>query len=676
MNVLKKLKEGLYQDDVRQFYEESSTLVHAKDSVGKNALGRAIIIGGIGTASLIGAYFAYENWRRNRDSDGDGIKDVDEIEKYHTDPNKKDTDNDGLSDPEEIFVYNTDPLKPNLNFKQALDSGLEKYIDIIKPLDKDGIQDRNEREFVELMANNKEILDIPIFINYLRDKASDSKITDEELAYSRNFSHLVEGLYDEVYKIKSLYENIQSFKILDPMKTIDYSSDLGLRLGFDKELAKNATINAIAYYGIGVTDRKLPENFDEISLLTRATQIDGYGNKLVDFSPIIFHSVYRRHYSLFPDVGRETWMLAKHLKLIEDSGFDILKHPEMFEGLNGKIIANDYSIFDALYGIKYAELFINGRTLKPTDNDVWDLIMLQWNLYSNKAPQLGGGDKLYNRDFPWYDSDKLDLLYQDANNRRQALFFFWFLDNATFDIKQKKVVAGLEGAKRALIQAEEEYNIISSLYPDGKVRTELLGDVPAWLYYYQWVLDRGGAERLENTHLQYVDLKPYELRKIMTENPDNLWNKIKDLNGVDQFVTKNWDYWHLMKFVMGYERWNPPVREIYTINYTIPQTLRAFGFPTYFVYISPIPRGVSVYEWVISLPDHVAEKLNSESGDKIIIGPANGFGLYLCKDGLLKDRVREIFGFIGGSYVYKKEDGTIDVDWFLRPNFEFYFLKK
>jgi len=157
--------------------------------------------------------------------------------------------------------------------------------------------------------------------------------------------------------------------------------------------------------------------------LTNATQIDEYGDKLVDFSPIVFYSVDGNNFVLTPDAGRETWMLARHLKLIMESGFNILEHPEMFEGLNGKIIANAYSIFDAKYGVNYAEQTLNSRTLKPTDNDVWDLIMLQWNLYSNKAPQLGGGDKLYNRDFPWYDSDKLDALYQDANTRRQALLF-------------------------------------------------------------------------------------------------------------------------------------------------------------------------------------------------------------------------------------------------------------
>ena len=163
----------------------------------------------------------------------------------------------------------------------------------------------------------------------MKERVSDGKITDEELRYSNNFSHLVKGLYQDIHETKSLYENTQNLKILDPVKTIDYSSDLGLRLGFDKEIAKNATIKAIGYYGIAVVDRNLPENFDEIYLLTRGTQIDGYGDKLVDFSPIIFYSVDGNHYVLIPDSGRESWMLAKHLKLIEDSGFDILKHPEI-----------------------------------------------------------------------------------------------------------------------------------------------------------------------------------------------------------------------------------------------------------------------------------------------------------------------------------------------------------
>jgi len=72
----------------------------------------------------------------------------------------------------------------------------------------------------------------------------------------------------------------------------------------------------------------------------------------------------------------------------------------------------------------------------------------------------------------------------------------------------------------------------------------------------------------------------------------------------------------------------------------------------------------------------VAEKLKRKFGDKIIVGPANGFGLYLCKGGLLKDGIKEIFGFSGGSILYRKEDGTIDVDYRLASNFKFYFVRK
>lgn len=46
----------------------------------------------------------------DRDSDGDGLSDYDEIYIYGTDPLNPDTDGDGLSDYDEIFLYGTDPL--------------------------------------------------------------------------------------------------------------------------------------------------------------------------------------------------------------------------------------------------------------------------------------------------------------------------------------------------------------------------------------------------------------------------------------------------------------------------------------------------------------------------------------------------------------------------------------
>lgn len=47
----------------------------------------------------------------NPDTDGDGLKDGDEVNIYGTNPLKQDTDGDGLTDGEEVLKYKTDPLK-------------------------------------------------------------------------------------------------------------------------------------------------------------------------------------------------------------------------------------------------------------------------------------------------------------------------------------------------------------------------------------------------------------------------------------------------------------------------------------------------------------------------------------------------------------------------------------
>jgi len=478
----------------------------------------------------------------------------------------------------------------------------------------------------------------------------------------------------ESFRMISLTETEERLRRICPNERIfEKGYELINNLELSERKLRDESLFALKNYSISLVDLKLP--LHEREDLLRLIEASEVNPAIVDFSPIVFYSIDGNNFVLIPNAGRETWMLAKHMKLIIDSGFDILNHPEMFEGLNGKIIANAYSIFDAKYGVNYIEQTLNNRNLKPTDSDVWELIMLQWNLYSNKAPQLGGENKLYNRDFPWYDSDKLDALYQDANTRRQALLFLFHLDNGTFDTHKMKTVVGVEGAKTALIQAEKEYEAISKLYPSGTIKN-WLGDVsPRW-YYYQFVNDRG-MNGLRNTHLQYVGLEPTELGKILVSYPPvDVWESIKDLNGVDQYITKNWKYWDLVKFAMGYERWNktnfPGMYERYTINYTIPQTLKAFGFPTYWVRIEPTPEGAANYEWVVSLPDYIVNKLKSEFNDKIIIGPANGFGLYFCKDGMIKDGISEIFGFNGGTGLLADKEPSLG----LGSNFEFYFLKK
>jgi hypothetical protein len=85
--------------------------------------------------------------------------------------------------------------------------------------------------------------------------------------------------------------------------------------------------------------------------------------------------------------------------------------------------------------------------------------------------------------------------------------------------------------------------------------------------------------------------------------------------------------------------------------------------------------GAGATEWAVSLPDYVANKLRGEFNDTIIVGPANGFGLYLCKDGILKDGIKELFGFVGGTSLYR-EGEIVWANWDLTSNISFYFTQK
>jgi len=81
------------------------------------------------------------------DSDGDGLNDGDEVLKYHTDPAKVDTDGDGLSDGAEVNQYHTDPLKVDTDGDRLNDGDevLKYHTDPTKAdTDGDGLSDGEE----------------------------------------------------------------------------------------------------------------------------------------------------------------------------------------------------------------------------------------------------------------------------------------------------------------------------------------------------------------------------------------------------------------------------------------------------------------------------------------------------------------------------------------------------
>jgi hypothetical protein len=528
--------------------------------------------------------------------------------------------------------------RDNPNAAYALERGLNlSLVSLILPLDSDRAQDANEKQFIDLIVDNSRILAVPTFSRYLGRVASDGEVTDGELECSRNFASLVGGVYDAVYAAKHLYEENGNLKIKDPVKTIDYSSSLGLKLGFDRELARNATVKALAYYGIAVVDRKLPEDIAELSLLARAAQIGKYGDMLVKFSPMIIYSHDGSPHVYMVDAGKSAWVLAKHMKMLNDSGFDILKHPEIFYGLNRKVAGNVYSLFDADYGIKWYDYTY------PMDKRAWDLMMLEWKLRFNQRE----------RGIPWWDSDLLEKFYPDENTRDLALFHLFLLPVGTYDMESGKKVFGIEGAKIALLQAAKEYETIEKLYPTGKIGK--WNEDPR-NFYYGWLIDRQN-NGLNNTVYQYVGIKKGEYK-----NDIEFRNLVFQRNALDQYLSNNWKDWDWIKFAVGYEVYKPTIMEIDKINFIIPQLLQYSGYPVTFIHIEPTPKGAAQYEWAISLPTHVVNGLKEKFPDaKLLIGSGNFFGLYSCGNGLEKDGIKEVFILIpytGESvYLMKKPRG-------------------
>jgi hypothetical protein len=144
-------------------------------------------------------------------------------------------------------------------------------------------------------------------------------------------------------------------------------------------------------------------------------------------------------------------------------------------------------------------------------------------------------------------------------------------------------------------------------------------------------------------------------------NPYGNMEWLQSKNGIDQFLTNHWKPWDLIKFIYAYERYNGGEwnGEIETERYGLPIAFKAFGIPhgasheTWIpgIHINYSPKlihaGASSREWSVTLPDYVTNNLKSKFPD-VVVGYGNYFGLYSCKDGLIKDssEVNEILQWI------------------------------
>lgn len=91
--------------------------------------------------------YVHETSPLNPDTDEDGLSDYDEIETHDTDPLNADTDGDGLSDGDEVNVHGTDPLNTDTD-SDGLTDGEEVNEYETDPLDSDtdgdGLNDGEE----------------------------------------------------------------------------------------------------------------------------------------------------------------------------------------------------------------------------------------------------------------------------------------------------------------------------------------------------------------------------------------------------------------------------------------------------------------------------------------------------------------------------------------------------
>ncbi len=563
------------------------------------------------------------------DSDDDGLGDGWEVEVYHTDPLEGDSDSDGLDDGVEVEELETDPLRPNPNVAMALELGVEA-LELVRPLDGDGVQQPMEAEFLRLLSSYGHLLSLEAVYGRCLGVVGDGVVEAGELeGVGRLFS-----LVDRLYRVL-----LNESGVSDLWGDLEASVGLALDFGFDAVDVSDASVYALAMYVVAVEELGFPSDLDALRLLLKGTEVEGFGRDLVDFRPIVFHSVDGDDVVLTPSGPREVWVTAVMLKRIRDDlGIDLLDMPEAFLGFSQRIYACDWSLFDARYGVHYYEAE-GGRVLRPWDGDVLSLIELQFNL--TWRARMG---PCYNLDFPWWNSTRLRELYPEENTLRQALLFLFYLPSGTFDMENQRTVTGIEAAKISLKQSWREYQKISTYLsipskdvPSGYTNWKEL--TIEW--FTNWLADRGN-HGLNNTVAQFIGHKYPDNISTMKQLEEII--ESQNVLGIIQYLTLNWPYWDLVKFIAGYERWNPKVTESNEVQYITPQVLKIFGFPIERLGIDPMPLGTPGAEWAITLPDYLINGIyKSNWKNKVLIGPGNTFGLYSCKDGLIKDYVSKIF---------------------------------
>ena len=510
------------------------------------------------------------------------------------------------------------------------------------------------------------------FVSFYVEKGIKPDVAER---FYEDYSYLVSELYpansDLLLPMVGLSENMSLFNLIsrivqdDERITLDRNyalskiSELFLELGFIGKVKvydpatdsyregylSLPTVFNVGNYCLAVYQFNLPmHNKSDLWLAFNASQLEPL---LVNAKPVILPSANSSDVTIPVDPQKLAWAVTEHLKRIRDEGINILKYPEMLEGIGIKTWSNLFWTFDYPYGIAYMEKKLRNVDLTLDNDTLWDLYLLQFNYYWNATPQAGNvsGIPLFYR---WYNSSLLREDYPNETDRRMAGLWGFRLPAKTVDLKKGRgkegEVFGINAAHTFLRQIQEKKEEILPKLNDPYWKDRTLD------YFAAWLADRAN-HGLENTISQFIGYnfsRAKEKREDLSEIIMNMSNPgiIQTLRRYDPQLADK------IIFLLGYARQDSWGGDTWVTYYGAPTMLGIFLIPHSRMGVGPRPPG-TLDDWTISIPYSTLKKVYEKfSNSLILIGPGNMLGIYSGGNGLIKDGINMAAQAIGDYLIY------------------------
>ncbi|MGQ9719447.1 MAG: hypothetical protein ACUVWK_06405 [Nitrososphaerales archaeon] len=464
-----------------------------------------------------------------------------------------------------------------------------------------------------------------------QDQSSMPFSVDVAINQAERESSANQGLLDRAFE-RILYEQ-EYFKNVD-REALYQQAHPFLK---NKSSLQDRTIDALSYYNFTYFlgyPRSADADVEDFLIAPAEASADLY-----DFTVRTVTDVTGQEFVLGCDKPREAWSILDFLKQRPYVVGQVKKH----RWVNAMIKQIAWGMFDSPYKPEYFDFI----PYYPYSKRVRD-VTLNFFDYFEELPARMQADGLPVF-FPYFDSDMLRSQMADETDVEFALRYLADIPHSTVDFHDSKIVdvtvyRGMAGKELFVEQLPERYGDIANNYPDMQVYAwERFRDVRD--IYYDWLVDRYGNE-LRNTVVQF--LGGWDWSKVQ----QNDFGWIADLDGIDQYLAKNWPPWDLARFIYGYcrYRWGEWSRDY---PYDIPASYKSLGIPYSVSGDFRNYLGASGYEWgVYGIPDSVINPVK-ENG-KFADSYGNGAGLLFCVDGIEKDLELGPNGGLEEARVYQR----------------------